>query len=159
MEEEKIQSVSGTEVEPADTDYLAAIKELKKNSVDRAEYDRLRAENKKLLDTVINGQLPPEETEPTPKYRDTKVLKSIIANENSSNLDYWTAFLELRDKVIDECGYDPVVSGGIGPNGAVEPEYGEREGMAEQMEIIRECIKIANGDNQVFINETSKRAR
>ena len=39
----------------SDVDYLAAIKELKANSVDRAKYDKLKEENKKLLDTVING--------------------------------------------------------------------------------------------------------
>ena len=58
-EEEKI-NVTGT-VEDNTQDYLAAIKELKQNSVDRSEYDKLRAENKKLIDAVVNGQSGQEE--------------------------------------------------------------------------------------------------
>ena len=54
MAEEKEISVTGT-VEDNTQDYLAAIKELKENSVNRTEYDKLRAENKRLIDAVING--------------------------------------------------------------------------------------------------------
>ena len=59
-EEEKEISVTGT-VEDNTQDYLAAIKELKQNSVDRSEQDKLRAENKKLIDAVVNGQPGQEE--------------------------------------------------------------------------------------------------
>ena len=37
------------------TDYIAAIKELKENSVEKGKYDTLKAENKKLLDALVNG--------------------------------------------------------------------------------------------------------
>ena len=60
MTEEKEISVTGT-VEDNTQDYLAAIKELKEKSVDRSEYDKLRAENKKLIDAVVNGQPGQEE--------------------------------------------------------------------------------------------------
>ena len=58
-EEEKI-NVTGT-VEDNTQDCLAAIKELKENSVNRSEYDKLRAENKRLIDAVVNGQPGQEE--------------------------------------------------------------------------------------------------
>ena len=58
---EEETSVTGT-VEDNTQDYLAAIKELKEKSVDRSEYDKLRAENKKLIDAVVNGQ--PSQEEP-----------------------------------------------------------------------------------------------
>ena len=57
---EEETSVTGT-VEDNTQDYLAAIKELKEKSVDRSEYDKLRAENKKLIDAVVNGQPGQEE--------------------------------------------------------------------------------------------------
>ena len=60
MLEEKENSVTGT-VDDNTQDYLAAIQELKQNSVDRSEYDKLRAENKKLIDAVVNGQPGQEE--------------------------------------------------------------------------------------------------
>ena len=54
MEEEKQTNVTGEGVVD-NTDYIAAIKELKENSVDRSKYDALKAENKKLLDSIVNG--------------------------------------------------------------------------------------------------------
>ena len=56
MLDDKQTSVTGTEVEDMTPDYLAAINELKQNSVDRSEYDKLKAENKKLINAVVNGQ-------------------------------------------------------------------------------------------------------
>ena len=58
MEEEIKEN---TQVEDTTTDYIEAITQLKKNSVDRSEYDKLRAENKKLIDAVVNGQPGQEE--------------------------------------------------------------------------------------------------
>ena len=49
------KSVSG-EVDDNNTDYIAAINELKQNSVDRSKYEQLRADNKRLLDSIVNGQ-------------------------------------------------------------------------------------------------------
>ena len=59
LEEEKV-SVSGT-VEDNTQDYIEAIQALKQNSVDRSEYDKLRAENKKLIDAVVNARPGQEE--------------------------------------------------------------------------------------------------
>ena len=55
MLEEKETNVSGN-VEDNTQDYLAAIKELKEKSVDRSEYDKLIAQNMRLIDDVVNGQ-------------------------------------------------------------------------------------------------------
>ena len=58
MLENKNQISDSSEVEDMTQDYIAAINELKQNSVDRNKYDELRAENKKLLQAVVNGQQP-----------------------------------------------------------------------------------------------------
>ena len=49
MQEEKELNVTGEKVEDMTPDYLAAINELKQNSVNREDYNKLKAENKKLL--------------------------------------------------------------------------------------------------------------
>ena len=56
MDEKDLTSVPGEKVEDMTPDYLSAIKDLKQNSVDRSQYDALKAENKRLLDAVVNGQ-------------------------------------------------------------------------------------------------------
>ena len=66
MPEEKVLTNESGAVEDMTPDYLAAIQELKQNSVDRSKYDELRAENKKLLQSIVNGQQV-EVEEPKPK--------------------------------------------------------------------------------------------
>ena len=53
-EEEK--KVETGKVDDTQVDYIEAIKNLKQNTVDRSKYDELKAENKKLLDSIVNGQ-------------------------------------------------------------------------------------------------------
>ena len=53
LDDEK--SVTGN-VDEMTEDYIAAINELKQNTVDRQKYDQLKAENKRLLDSIVNGQ-------------------------------------------------------------------------------------------------------
>lgn len=57
MNEQEIltNSVSGEETSNDSVDYIAAINEMKQNSVSRQQYEKLKQENKELLDTLING--------------------------------------------------------------------------------------------------------
>ena len=54
MTEENIKE--DVQVEDTSTDYIQAINDLKAKSVDRSKYDELRAENKKLLESIVNGR-------------------------------------------------------------------------------------------------------
>ena len=40
----------------ADNDYIEAIKEMKANTVSKEDYNKLKEENKKLLQAVVNGE-------------------------------------------------------------------------------------------------------
>ena len=68
------------EVVVDNTDYIDAIKELKQNSVDKDKYDALKAENKKLLEAMING------TE----------LQSQSAEKLDSRLEYYKKYKENK---------------------------------------------------------------
>ena len=69
------------------TDYIAAIEELKKNSVSKDKYDALAAREKKLLEAVVNGQeistSKQENLEPRLEY-----YKKYKENKFSNDLDY-----------------------------------------------------------------------
>ena len=109
MAEEKEISVTGT-VEDNTQDYLAAIKELKQNSVDRSEYDKLRAENKKLIDAVVNGQ--PGQEEPVfTKHSKEQIddLRNDLFNspKELNNLEYVTKAMELREALMENGEPDP----------------------------------------------------
>ena len=109
MAEEKEISVTGT-VEDNTQDYLAAIKELKENSVNRSEYDKLRAENKRLIDAVVNGQ-PGQEEQVFVKHSKEQIddLRNELFNSprELNNLEFITKAMELREALMENGEPDP----------------------------------------------------
>lgn len=148
--EENQTSVTGETVVD-NTDYIAAIKELKENSVDRSKYDALKAENKKLLDSIVNG------TEiAQPAKEDKKSIEELRANylkEDQSNLEYITNTLKLREAIIAEGKPDPFL-----PIGEQIMPTDEDVKTAEKVaQVLQECVDYAEGDSSVFTNELQRR--
>ena len=157
MAEEKEISVTGT-VEDNTQDYLAAIKELKQNSVNRSEYDKLRAENKKLIDTVVNG-LPGQEEQVVVKHSKEQIddLRNELFNSprELNNLEYVTKAMELREALIENGEPDPFLPVGK----QISPTRDDLEGAEKVAQVYRECIEYAEGDSEVFTNELMRRTR
>lgn len=157
MAEEKEISVTGT-VEDNTQDYLAAIKELKQNSVDRSEYDKLRAENKKLIDAVVNGQ-PGQEEPAVSKHSKEQIddLRNDLFNSprELNNLEYITKAMELREALIENGEPDPFLPVGK----QISPTRDDLEGAEKVAQVYRECIEYAEGDSEVFTNELMRRTR
>ena len=157
MAEEKEISVTGT-VEDNTQDYLAAIKELKQNSVDRSEYDKLRAENKKLIDAVVNGQSGQEEPVFT-KHSKEQIddLRNELFNSprDLNNLEYITKAMELREALMENGKPDPFLPVGK----QISPTRDDLEGAEKVAQVYKECIDYAEGDSEVFTNELMRRTR
>ena len=157
MLEEKEISVTGT-VEDNTQDYLAAIKELKEKSVDRSEYDKLRAENKKLIDAVVNGQ-PGQEEPAVSKHSKEQIddLRNDLFNspKELNNLEYITKAMELREALIENGEPDPFLPVGK----QISPTRDDLEGAEKVAQVYRECIEYADGDSEVFTNELMRRTR
>ena len=157
MAEEKEISVTGT-VEDNTQDYLAAIKELKENSVNRSEYEKLRAENKKLIDTVVNG-LPGQEEQVVVKHSKEQIddLRNDLFNspKELSNLEYVTKAMELREALIENGEPDPFLPVGK----QISPTRDDIEGAEKVAQVYKECIEYAEGDSEVFTNELMRRTR
>ena len=156
LEEEKV-SVTGT-VEDNTQDYLAAIKELKENSVNRSEYEKLRAENKKLIDAVVNGQ-PGQEEPAVSKHSKEQIdeLRNDLFNspKELSNLEYVTKAMELREALIENGEPDPFLPVGK----QISPTRDDLEGAEKVAQVYKECIEYAEGDSEVFTNELMRRTR
>lgn len=157
MAEEKEISVTGT-VEDNTQDYLAAIKELKEKSVDRSEYDKLRAENKKLIDAVVNGQ-PGQEEPAVSKHSKEQIddLRNDLFNspKELNNLEYITKAMELREALMENGEPDPFLPVGK----QISPTRDDLEGAEKVAQVYRECIDYAEGDSEVFTNELMRRTR
>ena len=154
---EEETSVTGT-VEDNTQDYLAAIKELKEKSVDRSEYDKLRAENKKLIDAVVNGQ-PGQEEPAAVKHSKEQIdeLRNDLFNspKELSNLEYVTTAMELREALMENGEPDPFLPVGK----QISPTRDDLEGAEKVAQVYRECIDYAEGDSEVFTNELMRRTR
>ena len=154
---EEETSVTGM-VEDNTQDYLAAIKELKEKSVDRSEYDKLRAENKKLIDAVVNGQ-PGQEEPAAVKHSKEQIdeLRNDLFNSprELNNLEYITKAMELREALMENGEPDPFLPVGK----QISPTRDDLEGAEKVAQVYRECIDYAEGDSEVFTNELMRRTR
>ena len=149
---------TGNKVEDNTNDYLAAIKELKQNSVDRSEYDRLKAENKKLIDAVVNGQVAQETQQAVVHTRDeiNALRHELFDPEHDlSNLEYVTKAIELREALIENGEPDPFIPVGK----QISPSRDDIEIAEKCAQVYKECIEFANGDSEVFTNELMRRTK
>ena len=157
MVEEKEISVTGT-VEDNTQDYITAIKELKQNSVDRSEYEKLRAENKKLIDAVVNGQ-PGQEEQVLVRHSKEQIddLRNDLFNSprELNNLEFITKAMELREALMENGEPDPFLPVGK----QISPTRDDIEGAEKVAQVYKECIEYAEGDSEVFTNELMRRTR
>lgn len=157
MLEEKETNVTGN-VEDNTQDYLAAIKELKEKSVDRSEYDKLRAENKRLIDAVVNGQ-PGQEEQVVVKHTKEQIddLRNDLFNSprELNNLEFITKTMELREALMENGEPDPFLPVGK----QISPTRDDIEGAEKVAQVYKECIDYAEGDSEVFTNELMRRTR
>lgn len=150
LNEQTAETTSTTTAE----DYIEAIKNLKQTTVDKTAYDALRSENKKLLESLVNG----EEIQPQNKVltEDINTLrKEILTNQSLTNLEYWDKVLKLRSALLKRGDEDPFVPQGQKVN-ATAADYATAEKVAT---IMQEMVDNAEGDPNVFLNEYQRRVK
>lgn len=138
-------------VENENLNYIETIKQLKQNTVPKTELEKLQAENKKLLSTLLEGgELEAAATAPQKRSSD-EIRKELFSDnaDNMSNLELAQKAIELREAILDEGGIDPFV-----PQGhkilAEDSDFASAEKVAEAL---KSCIEYADGDSEVFTNE------
>lgn len=144
----------GNQTNDTNVDYLAAIKELKQNSVRRVEYDKVVEENRKLLKSIIDGQdFPTQETE-KPKF-DIQQLRNELFVENSqlNNLEYATKALQLRQAILENGGDDIFV----GKGNKLVPSKEDYDAAERVADVLQDVVDYANGENSIFTDELQRR--
>lgn len=135
-------------------DYIEAINKLKASTVDKEEYERLRADNKKLLDSIVNGST--AEVEPkAPALRDPQEIRKELFNTSSSlsNLEFAEKTLELRSVLMAKGEMDPFLPYG----NQILPTDEDIVSATRVADVLKECVDYAKGDNSVFTNELQRR--
>lgn len=138
-----------------ETDYIEAIKKLKAETVDKAEYERLREDNRKLLDSIVNGTHTDDEAAKTPVLREPQEIRKELFKEDAglSNLEFATKALELRTSLMAKGETDPFL-----PQGAqILATEEDIAGAQRVADVLQQCVDYASGDNSVFTNELQRR--
>lgn len=156
MSEEILEakSESGENTVEQDTNnYIEAIKEMKANSVSKEAYNKLKEENKQLLDSLINGKQV-NITQPKEKVNVQELRNKLADVDNPlSNLEYCKAALELRNAVIEEGGKDPFLPWGHN----ISPTDEDVIKANRVADVLEQCIDYADGDSELFTNELQRR--
>ena len=146
-------SVSQQETVEQDTNnYIEAIREMKANSVDKAAYEKLKEDNKQLLDALINGGQVTQETQKEPVDIDKLRRKLFSQDSDLSNLEYMKTALELREELLDRGSPDPFLP--YGQN--ITPTDEDIKTADRVAEAIKASIEYADGDSEVFTNELQR---
>ena len=149
-------SVSQQENVNDSIDYIEAIKEMKQNSVDRSTYDKLKSENQRLLDALVQGK-EIEITNTKEPVDINKLRKELFDNrdKNISNLDYVSNALKLRDALLEKGERDPFVP--YGDKVTLTAEHFDKANMVA--EVLKECVEFADGDSGIFTAELQRRTK
>ena len=154
--EEKITITSEetpTQLNGNETDYIAEIQKLKASTVSIDDYNRLKNDNKKLINALATGEgvatAAPEPEKNINELRN-KLLKD---GSNLNNLEYVQAAVELRDALIAQGQRDPFLPYGEG----VLPTAEDIECANRVASVYKECIEYADGDPDIFTSELQRR--
>ena len=144
-----------TVVEDNTNDYIDQIKKLKENSVSKDDYNKLKADNKKLIDALASGtQMDVVESKMSVTENINELRKKLFGKGNNlSNLEYCDTAVKLRDALIENGEKDPFLP--FGHN--VVATYSDHETANRVANIMRECIEYADGDSDIFTNELQRR--
>lgn len=154
--EQNENAVSGTDSQiDTNQDYILALNEMKQNTVSKEAYDKLRADNKKLLDTIVSGQSL-EQTEVKEEVDVDALRKELFGKSriDLSNLEYVDKTLQLRKALMERGEQDPFVMKAGRTSSPEAEDFKKAERVAS---VLQECVDIADGNDSVFDNEFQRR--
>lgn len=142
------EEIKNTELDNTE-DYISVIKDLKENSVSREQYMKLKAENKKLIQNLVEGS--GEVSGAAAPKVDVDQLRRDLFNVDGSltNLEYVDKALQLREALI-ECGEkDPFLPWGK----QISPTDADINTANKVASVLQECVDYSNGNPSVFQSE------
>ena len=158
MAEEIITTTPGGEPTPqtndTNTDYIAAIANLRANTVSKEEYEKVKSENKKLLETLIEGgQVETPQTGPTTEQINGWAAQLMRGDCAYNDLELAKASLNLRNACLEMGLPDQYVRQGKN----IKPTPEDLAAAEATAQALRESIEAAKGDNARFCHELEER--
>jgi hypothetical protein len=136
-------------------EYIDQINELKRNTVSREAYDRIKEENRTLLSNIVSGagvKQDAENAEPVISTSDL-IKNTYLHNNMGSDIATVKNMLEIRERLMANGGRDPWVGGGnnlIASDKQYQPTQADYAEAERQAEALKHCLEMANGDEALF---------
>lgn len=136
------------------SDYLEVINDLKKNTVSKEDYEKLREENKMLLNNIANNVGVVDDVQVVEPVDIDKLREELFSSDNQdiTNLDYMTKVMELRKALIDRGERDPFLPSGQN----ILPTDEDIKTANRVAEVFQNCIDVADGNSDIFTQELQR---
>lgn len=137
------------------SEYIQAINEMKKNTVSKEEFDKLKEENKMLLNSLVNDVHTEGKEEKKEDAVDISKLREELFstdNQDMTNLDYITKVMALRKALMDKGERDPFLPSGQN----ILPTDEDIKTANRVAEVYQNCIDIADGNPDIFTQELQR---
>ena len=137
------------------TDYINALKEMKQKSVSRDSYDKLKQENRQLLDALVEGRT--IDVQPVEKPDINKLREELYGRgcDKLTNLDYVDKTLKLRRALIESGERDPFLPAGSHVK-LTSQHFDQANATADALQ---HCVDFADGDSSIFTAELQRITR
>lgn len=143
------EQLNNNEVQTSEPEYdvVAEVNKIKETMVDKADYDKLRAERDKYAKALVEGT----KVDVNKQSASVDDLRKKLFSDNSelSNLDYVQTALELRQAILDNGGDDIFV----GRGSKLTPDDNDYAKAKKVAEALQSCIDNAEGNSEIFTRE------
>lgn len=134
--------------------YIDTINEMKKNSVPRSELDKYKDENKKLLESLVNGTAAIEQERVEAKPTIAELRNKLYGKgcENLTDIEYVSNLVQLREALLEETGTDYAA-----PTGShISADYADLQSAEKVHQGLKHCLEVAQGNQEVFFQELTR---
>ena len=136
-----------------EVNYAEQIQKLKNTTVSREQYDKMVAENNKLLDALVSGEIITKEGAKPEKPRTEEIndlYNDLFVKGEPNNLKFHEKMYRLSDLIEEETGYNPCLPWGY--NG-VKPSQDDIVKAQRDREATEALMEYAAGDSQIFTDQ------
>ena len=145
-ENENEKQEQQTEQTNNDVDLAKALSDMKANTVDKATYEKLQNDYRKLKQQVIDGVSINNQQEQKPQYN-LEELRKAWQKEDQTNLEYIQNTLAYRKALIETGHRAPFLPFGQGHENIHTSEKQKAERVAD---VMQQCIDEADGNSELF---------
>lgn len=150
-----MENENRNEIETNEKDYLAEIENLKANTVPKEAYDKMKAENAKLIKTIATNQKiefeskKPEMTHEQKVARHEELANSILKARGKQNIENAKNMIEFRKLTQELYGVDPATAKVMSENPAEDTQR-LHERMDKVFDTLEKCVENADGSDKIF---------